>query len=235
MEKKAQVIKSKGGKRMGLQMHNASLLCVWRSWAGKGKRMLWEEIVFYLQQHKNNKTHLERSSLARTVLPLRIQWWSGVLPLESEAFILAPYCRRSSNMPISAVWHARWSREQPSRKSSPSWSLLLLAEFKELASNDLPNESPGWVLDWWPRFGFSCNIITLARLKELLMDACLCTALGSASEVTIHRYTAFLSFLWTLVHILFATERRWCSFGLQTKSFSEYCKRRNLNLRHLDI
>ncbi|MCD7451811.1 hypothetical protein HAX54_013524 [Datura stramonium] len=49
----------------------------------------------------------------------------GVCPRESQAFMLAPCCRSSSTMLISAVWQARY-KEHPSRNSSMQCSSLSL-------------------------------------------------------------------------------------------------------------
>lgn len=126
--------------------------------------------------------HLVRSSLANVALPLRIHRWSGIWPLESQAFMFAPYCRRSSSMPMSAVSQARWSRDHPS-KSSMVWPSLVLAAFEEL-TDDLSNESPVKHLELWSRFVCSCNSITLARVKEELHNVCSYTTFTSASELT---------------------------------------------------
>ena len=78
------------------------------------------------------KNHLVRSNFAIAEFLPMIQRWSGTRPLESDAFIFAPYWRSSSTMPMSVVRQARWSREQPSEYSFLIWSLLLFNEFKHL-------------------------------------------------------------------------------------------------------
>ena len=151
-----------------------------------------------------------------------MQRWSGVWLLESVAFIFAPYCRRSSIMPMSAVSQARWSSVHPSR-SSKVWPSHVPARFVELVE-DLSNESPIKQLELWSRLACSCNSITLARVKEEPQDVCSYTAFTSASELTMWRYTAFLSLARTPSHICCATKwGYWLSFGLRTKSFSAYC------------
>ena len=130
------------------------------------------------------KGHLKRSNLAADAFLFKIDRWSGVWPLESDAFTFAPYCRRSSNMPMSAYSHARWSKEHPSRSSMLSNSFS--ADTLDKLSEDLHVRSPvHWlVLDPWPVW--SGNRITFARVSEELEDANSYAALTSASKFTIY-------------------------------------------------
>lgn len=169
--------------------------------------------------------HLVRSNFANMALPLRIQRWRGVRPLESVAFIFAPYCNRSSNMPISAESQARWRRVQPSR-SSMVWPSLVPAKFRE-PEEDLSDEFPVKLLELRSRLVCSFSSIALARVKEEIHETCSYTALTSTSKLTMWRYTAFLSLVRTPSQIWCATEwRYWLSFGLRTKSFSAYCNQK---------
>ena len=162
-------------------------------------------------------------------LPLRMQRCSGVWPLESVAFICAPYCRRSSIMPMSAVSQARWSRVHPSR-SSKVWPSVVPAKFVELVE-DLSNESTVKLLELLSRLVCSCNSIALARVIEETKDVCSYTALTSASEFTMWRYTAFLSLARTPSQICCATKwGYWLSFGLRTKIFSAYCNQKKTSV-----
>lgn len=166
-------------------------------------------------------SHLVRSNFANVFLPLRIHRSSGVWPLESVAFTFAPYCKSSSSIPMSAVSQARWRRVHPSR-SSIAWTSLVPLKFEELAE-DLSNESPAKQLALWSRLVCSCISITLARVKEELHEACSYTAFTSGSELTMWRYTAFLSLARTPSQICCATKWVYCpSFGLLTKSLSAY-------------
>lgn len=93
-------------------------------------------------------------------------------------------------MPMSAVWHARWSNEQPSKQSSTSlWSSLVLTELIELAVEALCKESPVMQLEVRSRTetSGSCKSIAFARVNEVLNDACPCTAFTSASESIMRR------------------------------------------------
>lgn len=169
--------------------------------------------------------HLVRSSLANMALPLRIQRWSGVWPLESVAFIFAPYCNRSSNMPISAVSQARWRRVPPSG-SSMVWLSLVPAKFRE-PEEDLSDEFPVKQLELRSRLVCSFSSIALARVRDEIHDTCSYTAFTSNSQLTMWRYTAFLSLVRTPSQIWCATEwRYWLSFGLRTKNFSAYCNQK---------
>jgi hypothetical protein len=122
---------------------------------------------------------------------------------------------------MSAVSQARWRRVHPSR-SSIAWTSLVPLKFEELAE-DLSNESPAKQLELWSRLVCSCISITLARVKEELHDACSYTAFMSGSELTMWRYTAFLSLARAPSQICCATKWVYCpSFGLLTKSLSAY-------------
>lgn len=162
-------------------------------------------------------------------LPLRIQRSSGVWPLESVAFTFAPYCKRSSSIPMSAVSQARWRRVHPSR-SSTAWPSLVPLKFEELG-DDLSNESPAKQLEVWSWPVCSCISITLARVNEEAHDACSYTAFKSGSELTMWRYTAFLSLARTPSQICCAIKWVYCaSFGFRTKSFSAYYDRNKINI-----
>jgi len=110
-------------------------------------------------------TDLESSNLAIIDLPLRIQRCKGVRPLKSVALIFAPYCRRSSTIPMSAVSQAMWSSVHPSRLTI-GWPSLVPTKFIEQLE-DQSNVFPA-KLGPWSLFACSCNSITLARVKELL-------------------------------------------------------------------
>lgn len=163
--------------------------------------------------------YLATSSFAKEVLPLRMQWWRGVWPFASRALILAPYCKRSSIMPTSAVRHARWSSEHPSKHSSISfWSSFRLSELIELVAEASWNESP---VPSNTEPGCRSKRMAFASV-ELLNAACLCKALISTSESTMRRYTTFLLLPRTASQICWAVEICWSAVGLLTKSFSTY-------------
>lgn len=155
-----------------------------------------------------------------TVLPPRMQWWRGVWPFTSQAFILAPYCKRSSIMPTSAVRHARWSSEHLSKHSSISlWSSFRLSELIELVAEASCKESP---VPSNTDPGCRSKRMTFASVEEVSDAACLCKALTSTSETTMQRYTAFLSLPRTASQMCWAVETYRSAVGLQTKSFSTY-------------
>lgn len=107
-------------------------------------------------------------------------------------------------MPISAVSQARWSRVQPSR-SSMAWPSLVLAKFKE-PEEDLSDEFPVKQLELCSRLVCSFISIALARVKEEMHDTCSYTTFTSTSQLTIWRYTAFLSLARTPSQICCAME-----------------------------
>ena len=138
------------------------------------------------QKKKGVKNHLFSSIFAIAVLPLMMQWCRGVWPIESEAFMSAPYCRSSSTIPMSAAWHARWSSEQPSWHPSMDWSSVVLGLSEEL-EDALPKELSTKKSNLLSTLTCSCNFITSARVKNVLDDAFPWIALTSTSELTILR------------------------------------------------
>ena len=171
-----------------------------------------------------------------------MQQCSGVRPLESRAFISAPYCRSSSTIPASQVRHAKWSTLEPFCMSSISW-LLHWYDMLELLEEGMLKESPVTATNYC--YMTSCNfnsnnfvgVETFWDKKEIPSSAWPLIALTSTSDLTICLYTAFLSLAQMLSHTCCATERRrWLFVIRRTKTLSEYCNKRNhqvLSLRHL--
>lgn len=174
----------------------------------------------------DNEIYLESRSLVITCLPLAMECCSGVLPFKSVILTLPPYCNRSSTMPTSAVWHARWSRVRPSIISPDSLlSSLALCEFRELGAELFKwDSSPGKELVLSnSALGCSCRSIAFARVKGETNDVCPYITFTLAFDATMRWYTAFLLFAWTLSHICWAMRSGLCSgFGFRTNAFSAY-------------
>lgn len=152
---------------------------------------------------------LVSNNLAKSLLPSKIQWWSGVRPFTSVTLVSTPYCKRSSIIPISAVWQAKWSRENPSRDSSKQFS-----SSREFITKTLSDGLKQLLLRSNRAEGCSWRSIAFARVNVVAKDVWSYEMLTSPAKVTIWWYTAFLSFLFTLSHNRSATDLCWSDCSL---------------------